>query len=84
MGAGSPDLFPYIQAICDRFEPADNEDRATHKLSTKEVADAINALNPDCRAGVGDTYKALREAGFEFCSPKGTSGLHFKWLMIEK
>ena len=84
MSDGRPDLSPYICAICERFESTDSEGAATHKLSTQEVADAINALNPGCKAGVEDTYEALRAAGFMFCSPRGTSGLQFKWLMIEK
>jgi hypothetical protein len=84
MSEGRPDLSPYIHAIRERFEPTDDEDQATHKLSTQEVADAIKALNPGSGVTDQDTYKALSEAGFIFCSPRGGAGLHFKWLMIEK
>jgi hypothetical protein len=84
MSEESVDLSPYIHAIRERFDPADDEGQATHRLSTEEITDAINALNPGCGATNQDTYKALRQAGFGFCSPKGGAGLQFKWLMIEK
>lgn len=44
------DLSIYIEAIQARFAVTDDESKATHKLSTKEVADAINELNPSCAA----------------------------------
>lgn len=78
------DLTLYIDAILHRFSPTDNEQLATHKLSTKEVADAINELNPGCNCSVQDAYDALFEAGFAFRSPRGSQALLFKWLMIEK
>lgn len=78
------DITMYIQVLLKRFSPTDNEERATHKLSTKEVAEAINELNPGCNCSVQNAYDALYEAGFVFRSPRGTSALQFKWLMIEK
>ena len=78
------DLSIYIEAIKARFAMTDDENKATHKLSTKEVADAINELNPSCAALAQDVYDAMFEAGFVFRAPRGTSGLRFKWLLIEK
>jgi hypothetical protein len=80
----SKDLSLYIRAVTDRFRPTDDEDSATHKFTTKEVTDAINSLNPGCGATLQDTCEALSEAGFIFKSPKGASGINFKWLMVEK
>mgnify|MGYP001032435081 FL=1 len=84
MSTKKTDLNPYVHAIRERFEPTENESKATHKLSTKEVADAINELNPGCNATTQDVYDALFEAGFVFRALRGTLGLNFKWLMIEK
>lgn len=84
MSTDKKDLSPYIHAIRERFLPVDNELSATHKLSTKEVTDAINELDPGCSATPQDVYEALFEAGFIFRAPRGTSGLYFKWLMVEK
>ncbi len=78
------DLSIYINVIMERFIPVMDEAAATHKLTTKEVTDAINELNPGCGASAQDTYDALFEAGFVFKSPRGTSSLNFKWLMLEK
>lgn len=78
------DIAIYIDTLLMRFSPTDNEERATHKLSTKEVADAINELNPGSNCSTQNAYDALYEAGFVFRSPRGTSALQFKWLMIEK
>lgn len=72
MNTEHKDLSLYIYAICERFEPTDNETRATHKLSTKEVADAINELNPGCNASIQDVYDALYEAGFVFRAPRSS------------
>lgn len=77
-------LQVYIDAITARFKATSDETKATHKLSTKEVADAINELNPGCNASVQEVYDALFEAGFIFRAPRGTAGIHFKWLLIEK
>lgn len=84
MSTEQKDLSPYIHAILERFKPTDNESRATHKLSTKEVADAINELNPGCSASIQDAYDAMFEAGFVFRAPRGTAGLNFRWLLVEK
>lgn len=78
------DLSIYIEAIQARFAVTDDENKATHKLTTKEVTDAINELNPSCAASPQDIYDAMFEAGFVFRAPRGTSGLRFKWLLIEK
>ena len=78
------DLSIYIKAIQERFAITDDECKATHKLSTKEVAEAINELNPGCSVSAQDVYDAMFEAGFVFRAPRGTSVLHFKWLLIEK
>lgn len=78
------DLSPYIASILQRFKPATDASQATHILSTKEVAEAINELNPACSASPADTFQALSNAGFIFSTPRGTVGIHFKWLMIEK
>lgn len=53
------DLSIYIEAIKARFAMTDDENKATHKLSTKEVADAINELNPSCAASAQDVYDAM-------------------------
>ena len=53
------DLSIYIEAIKARFAMTDDENKATHKLSTKEVADAINELNPSCAASAQDVYEAM-------------------------
>lgn len=84
MSNENKDLTPYMHVIRERFEPTDSESRATHKLSTKEVADAINELCPGCNASTQEVYDALFEAGFMFRAPRGTAGINFKWLMIEK
>lgn len=84
MSTESKDLSPYIHAIRERFEPTENDTLATHKLSTKEVADAINELNPGCSASLQDVYDAMFEAGFVFRAPRGTASLNFKWLLVEK
>lgn len=79
------DLSIYIEAIQARFAVTDDENKATHKLSTKEVADAINELNPSCAASAQDVYDAMvRKPASWFRAPRGTSGLRFKWLLIEK
>jgi hypothetical protein len=84
MSEASQDLSPYIHAIRERFAPAHDEREATHRLSTQEVTDAIKALNPGCGVTDGETFVALNQAGFVFCSPRGATGIQFKWLMIEK
>ena len=78
------DLSVYIDTIRQRFNPTDSESSATHKLSTKEIANAINELNPSIHATTEDVYNALSEAGFIFRSPSGMSSLQFKWLLVEK
>jgi hypothetical protein len=80
----SKDLSLYLEAILNRFETTNDETKATHKLSTQEVTDAINELNPSVQASPTDVYDALLEAGFEFRAPRGLSSLQFKWLMVEK
>lgn len=77
-------LTPCITAIMQRFKPTADVGLATHCLSTKEITDAINELNPECNASLKDTYDALTQAGFTFTSPPGSVGIQFKWLMIEK
>lgn len=84
MSEENKDLSIYIHAIQERFEPVGHENEATHKLSTEEIKTAINELNPGINASIQDAYDALFEAGFAFRSPRGTAGLHFKWLMKEK
>lgn len=84
MSEENKDLSMFIHAIQERFEPVENENEATHKLSTMEVKEVINELNPGLNASTQETYDALFEAGFVFRSPRGTVGLHFKWLMKER
>ena len=84
MNTNKKDLSPYVHAIRERFEPTEVERLATHKLSTKEVTDAINELCPGQDASIQEVYDALFEAGFVFRAPRGTAGLNFKWLMVEK
>ncbi|MDR1259738.1 MAG: hypothetical protein LBK65_10785 [Tannerellaceae bacterium] len=80
----SKDPGLYIRAIEERFEPAGNENAATHFLSTREITDAINELNPALGALPEDTYNALCAAGFMFKSPGGGAGIGFRWLMSGK
>ncbi len=79
-----PDLLPYIEAIPERFSPAETAAVATHRFSTGEVLAAIKELNPGIDVTAEHVFRAMILAGFRFNSASGTQSLRFQWLLIEK
>lgn len=78
------DLSAYTEALAETYEPASSPADTTHWFSTEEVADAIRQINPSLKVDIVHVFAALETAGFQFCNPPGSQGLHFKWMFREK
>lgn len=74
------DLSPYIQAILERYRPAETDHEATMALTTSDVYRAIKDLNPGLSVQMDDVFDAMLEAGFTF-KANGLSSIRFKWLI---
>ena len=77
-------LSSYIQAITERYVPANNIEDATHRFSTEEICSAITRINPGLKISAADAYTAMKNLGFRFVAVPGTIGLQFKWILKEK
>ena len=77
------DLTPYIDAIMERYRPAETAREATLSLSTADVYRAIKDLNPGLSFSMDDVFDAMQAAGFVF-KADGLTSIRFKWLMQER
>jgi hypothetical protein len=77
-------VSPYIDVLMESFKPAKSNDAATHLFSTDEIYDAIVSLNPGAQISKEDVYQAMIDAGFIFKPRAGTSGIDFRWLLLQK
>lgn len=78
------DLSRYTDALAETYEPAKSPAETTHWFTTEEVAAAIRQVNPSLKVDVTQVFDALHAAGYDFCNPPGSQGLHFKWMFREK
>ena len=77
-------IGPYIDVLMESFKPASTNEGATHFFSTDEIYDAIVQLNPGAEISSIDVYQAMIDAGFIFKPRAGTSGIDFRWLLLQK
>lgn len=77
------DISIYIAALQTTYLPASVPAEATHFFSTAEVVDAIKEIDPSAKVSPTQIFKALRQAGFNFCNRPGAHGLEFKWMFRE-
>jgi hypothetical protein len=78
------DLQQYIDVLLDVYRPAAPQEEATHFFSTDEIFDAIKSLNPGVEMSKNELYDAMLNAGFIFKPRRGTSGIDFRWLLVQK
>ncbi len=77
------DLTPYIDAIMERYRPAETAREATLSLSTSDVYRAIKDLNPGLSFSMDDVFDSMQAAGFVF-KADGIASIRFKGLMQER
>jgi len=82
--AEQKDCKQYIDVLLDVYHPAASQEEATHFFSTDEIFDAIKSLNPGADLSKNDLYAAMLDAGFIFKPRRGTSGIDFRWLLVQK
>lgn len=78
------DISVYIAALQTTYLSASAPADATHFFSTAEVVDAIQEIDPSAKVSPTQIFKALRQAGFDFCNRPGAHGLEFKWMFRER
>ena len=78
------DISIYIAALQITYLPASAPAEATHFFSTAEVVDAIKEIDSSAKVSPPQIFKALRQAGFDFCNRPGAHGLEFKWMFRER
>ena len=84
MDNNQSNVSPYIDVLMESFKPANSNEEATHFFSTDEIYDAITQLNPGAEISSQDVYQAMIDAGFIFKPRAGTSGIDFRWLLLQK
>jgi len=52
--------------------------------STDKIFDAIKSLNFGVDLSKNDLYAAMLDAGFVFKPRRRTSGIDFRWLLVQK
>jgi len=84
MSETKSNIGSYIDVLMESFKPANTNEGATHFFSTDEIHDAIIQLNPGADISSQDVYQAMIDAGFIFKPRAGTSGIDFRWLLLQK
>ena len=78
------DISIYIAALSTTFAPAADPAHTTHWLTTEEVINAINELDPAANISKEEIFKALWSAGYRFGQRPCSQSLSFRWMMTEK
>ncbi len=78
------DISVYVAALSVNYRPAHSPSDATHWFSTGEVVEAIKDIDPSAQVTAEQVFKALRDAGYDFCNRPSSQGLQFKWMFHEK
>ena len=78
------DISVYVAALQMTYRPASTPAEATHFFSTEEVVQAIKEIDSSAKVSPTQIFKALRQAGFDFCNRPGAHGLEFKWMFHER
>jgi len=73
-----------LQVFGQYYQPANSIDQATDFLSTNEIFEALQELNPGVTLDKSKIYDLLKEEGFNCSVEPGKFKFSFKWMLIKK
>lgn len=73
-----------LQVFVQYYEPASSIAQASDFLSTNEIFEALQELNPGATLDKSEIYDLLKQKGFICSVEPGKFKFTFKWMLIKK